>query len=77
MTFSTILGVRDILCSFRLVLDEKTGKNIHESPGLEFLETFLASKFAWLDAEGNLSSFVENTIGNLPKVQRAKFLGSD
>ena len=62
---------------FQIVLDGKTGKNIHESPRLEFLETFLANNFAWLDAGGNLSSFVENTIGNSPKVQRATFLGSD
>ena len=27
MTFLTILGVTKILCSFRLVLDEKTGKD--------------------------------------------------
>ena len=27
MTFLTILGVTEILCSFRLVLDEKTGKD--------------------------------------------------
>ena len=31
MTFLTILGVTEISCSFRLVLKEKTGKNIPES----------------------------------------------
>ena len=31
MTFLTILGVTEILCSFKLVLEGKTGKNIHES----------------------------------------------
>ena len=31
MTFSTILGVTEILCSFRLVLEEKAGKEIPES----------------------------------------------
>ena len=31
MTFLTILGVTEISCSFRLVLEEKTGKNIPES----------------------------------------------
>ena len=28
MTFLTILGVTEILCSFRLVLERKTGKEI-------------------------------------------------
>ena len=40
MTFLTILGVTEILCSFRLVLEAKTGKEIPESSRLEFLETF-------------------------------------
>ena len=31
MTFLTILGVMEILCSFRLVLEEKTSKEIPES----------------------------------------------
>ena len=31
MIFLTILGVTEISCSFRLVLKEKTGKNIPES----------------------------------------------
>ena len=30
MTFLTILEVMEILCSFRLVLEEKTGKEIPE-----------------------------------------------
>ena len=30
MTLLTILGVTEILCSFRLVLEGKTGKEIHE-----------------------------------------------
>ena len=30
MTFLTILGVMEILCSFRLVLEEKTSKEIPE-----------------------------------------------
>ena len=40
MTFLTIFGVREILCSFRLVLEGKTGKEIPESSRLEFLEKF-------------------------------------
>ena len=42
MTSVTILGVTDILCSFKLVLEGKTGKEIPESSRLEFLETFSA-----------------------------------
>ena len=36
MTFLTILGIIEILCSFRLVLEVKTGKKILESSRLEF-----------------------------------------
>ena len=46
MTFLTILGVAEILCSFRLVLEGKTGKEIPESSRLEFLEKFLANNFS-------------------------------
>ena len=89
MTFLNILGVTEILCSFRLVLEGKMGKEMPESSGLEFLEKFSANSFALLDAEDNTSkllnrgdiyirfTFVESTIGNLPKFPRAKFLGSD
>ena len=42
MTFLTILGVTEILCSFKLVLEGKTGKEIPESSILEFLEKFSA-----------------------------------
>ena len=58
MTFLTILGVTEILCSFRLVLEGKTGKEIPESSRLEFLEKFSANNFALSDAE-------ENTSGSL------------
>ena len=40
VTFLTNLGVMEILCSFRLVLEGKTDKEIPESPRLEFLESF-------------------------------------
>ena len=40
MTFLTILGVIEILCRFRLVLEGKAGKEIPESSSLEFLEKF-------------------------------------
>ena len=55
MTFSTILGVREILCKFRLVLEEKIGKEIPESSRLEFLGKFLANNLALSDAESNTS----------------------
>ena len=54
MTFLTILGVTEILCSFRLVLEGKTGE-IPESSRLEFLEKSLANNFALSDAEHNTS----------------------
>ena len=47
------MGVIEILCSFRLVLEEKTGKEIPESSRLEFLENFLANNFALSEAEDN------------------------
>ena len=55
MTFLTILGVTEILRSFRLVLEEKTGKEIPKSSRLEFLEKFLANNFVLSDAEDNTS----------------------
>ena len=87
MTFLTILGVTEILCSFGLVLEGKTGKGIPKSSRLEFLEKFLANNFALSDEEDNNSrsldrrgisvTFVQNTISNSPKDLRAKFLESD
>ena len=58
MTFLTIFGVMEILCSFRLVLEGKTGKEIPESSRLEFLEKFLANNFALSDAEDNTSGLL-------------------
>ena len=55
MTFLTIFGVTEILCSFKLVLEKKTGKEIPESSRLEFLEEFLVNNFALSDAEDNTS----------------------
>ena len=46
MTFLTILGVTEILCSFKLVLEGKTGKEIPELSRLEFLEKFSGNSFA-------------------------------
>ena len=55
MTFLTILGDTEILCSFKLVLEGKSGKEIPESSRLEFLEKFSANNFALSDAEDNTS----------------------
>ena len=55
MTFLTILGVTEILCSFRLVLEGKIGKEILESSRLEFLEKYLANNYHLSDAGGNTS----------------------
>ena len=55
MTFLAILGVTEIFCSFRLVLEGKTGKEIPESAKLEFLEKVLENNFALSDAEDNTS----------------------
>ena len=67
MTFLTILGVIEILCSFRLVLEGKTGKEIPESSRLEFLEKFSANNFALSDAEDNTSGLLNRGgIADLP-----------
>ena len=55
MTFLIIVGVTEILCSFKLVLEGKTGKEIPESSRLKFLEKFSANNFALSDAEDNTS----------------------
>ena len=57
----------EILCSFRLALDGKTGKEIPESSRLEFLEKFLANNFTFSDAEDNTSrSLNRGAIADLP-----------
>ena len=55
MTFLTILGVMEILCSFTLLLERETGKEIPELSRLDSLEKFLANSFALLHAEDNTS----------------------
>ena len=70
MTFLTTLGVTEILCSFRLVLEGETGKEIPQSPRLEFLEKFLANNFALSDAGDNTSGQM-NRVGkaDLPQLR--------
>ena len=65
MTFLTILGVTEILCSFKLVLEGKTGKEIPESSRLEFLEKFSANNFALSDAEDNTSGQLNRDLAHL------------
>ena len=87
MTFLIILGVTEILCSFRLVLEGKTDKEIPESSRLEFLGKFSANNYALSDAEDTTSGLLNRggiadltflrILGNSPKAPRAKFLGSD
>ena len=89
MTSLTILGVTEILCSFRLVLEGKTGKEIPESSILELLEKNLEFKqFCFIrcrrqhlravaQSRHSRFTFAENTTGNSRKVLRAMFLGKD
>ena len=82
MTFLIISGVTEKLCSFKLVLEGKASKEISESSRVDFLEKFLTKNSALSDAEGNILrytrfTFDENTISNLPKVLKGKFLRSD
>ena len=67
MTFLTILRVTEILCSFRLVLEGKIGKEMLESSRLEFLQKFLVCNFALSDAEDNTSEPLNRgEIADLP-----------
>ena len=61
------MEAKKILCSFRLVLDGKTGKKIPESSRLEFLERFSVNNFASSDAKGNTSGPLNREgIADLP-----------
>ena len=70
MTFLTIFGVTETLCSFKLVLERKTGKEILESSRLEFLEKFQANNLALSHAEDNISrSLSRGGIADLPSLR--------
>ena len=63
--------VMEILWSFRLALEGKTGKEIPESSRLEFLEKFLGNIFALSDAEDNNSSPLNRgNIADLPFLRK-------
>ena len=67
MTFLTILRVTEILCSFRLFIEGKTGNKIPELSRLELLEKLLANNFASSDAEDNTSGLLNRgSIADLP-----------
>ena len=67
MTFLTIFRVTEILCSFKLVLEGKTGKEIPESSRIEFLEKFSANNFVSSHAEDNTSGPLNRgSIADLP-----------
>ena len=63
MTFLTIFQVTEILCSFKLVQEGKTGKEIPESSRLVFLEKFSENFFGLSDTEDNISRLL-NREGN-------------
>ena len=66
MTFLTIVLVTEI-CSFRLALEGKTGKEIPELSRLEFVEKFSANNFALSDAEDNTTGPLNRgVIADLP-----------
>ena len=85
MTFLTILGAIEILCSFSIVLEGKTDKEITQSSRLKFIEMFSGNNFALSDAEDSTSRLLNRRgIADLPllrtllaEVNRAKFLGSN
>ena len=52
------MRVTEILCSFKLVLEGKTGKGRRESSRSDFIEKFSANNFDLSDAE-------DNTFGQL------------
>ena len=87
-TFSTILEITQILCSLKLVLERKRGKEILESSRLEFFEKNFSKQICFIKyrrqhlwtIEQRMYSrfiFIESTISNFPKVSRAQFLESD
>ena len=65
MTFLTILGVTEILSSFRLVLEGKAGKEIPNSSTREFSEKFSANNFPISDAEDKTSGLLNRGIADL------------
>ena len=61
-TFLTILGVMEILCSFKLVLEGKTGKEITKSSRFGLLEKLLVNNFALSDTEDSTSGVLNRGV---------------
>ena len=57
MTMLNILGVTEVLRSFKIVPEGKASKDIPESSRLEFLEMVLANNFDLSDAKDNTSGW--------------------
>ena len=71
ITFWTISGVIETLCSFRLVLDGEKGKEILDSSRLTFLGKFSANNFALSDADDNTSELLNRGgIADLPLLRK-------
>ena len=73
MTSLTTLGVTEILCNFKLVLEGKTGKEIPESSRLEFSEKFSVNNFVLSDAENNTSELLNR--GGIAKSHESQVSG--
>ena len=68
------------LCSFRLFLGGKAGKEIPDSSRFDFLEKFLANKkcFALSEAEDNISGPLDKEdIANLPLLRALIAIGQN
>ena len=71
ITFLTILGVTEILWSFRLVPEKKNVKEKLESSRYEFLENLLPNNFALSDALDNTSGPLNRVgIADLPLLRK-------
>ena len=65
------MRVTEILCSSRLLLEGKTGKDIPQSSRLEFSEKFWGNNFTLSDAEDNTSLMLNwGGIADLPLLRR-------
>ena len=81
------MGVTEILCTFRLVLKGKTGKEIPEPSRFEFLEKLSTNNFALSEAEDNTFASLNRggmadlsllrTLLAIHQVTKVTFLGSD
>ena len=61
------MGVTELLYSFKLFLEGKTGKEIPESSKLEFIEKLSGNNFTLSDAEDNTSGPLnKGGIADLP-----------